>query len=84
MMRDLGKKNIVIELNTPLATLPNALKTYDVELKDQSLIYHDKDDAQHSIQGVLSALTEEGIQINDIVTKQKRLEDIFVELVNHS
>lgn len=84
MMRDLGKKNIVIELKTPLASLPNALKAYDVELKDQSLIYHDKDDAQHSIQGVLSVLTEEGIQINDIVTKQKRLEDIFVELVNHS
>jgi ABC-2 type transport system ATP-binding protein len=84
LMRDLGKKQLVLNLQEPLAEVPQQLKNYQLELSDDrtDLTYtYDTTRERTGITALLSDLSEAGIHFNDLHTSQSSLEEIFVDLV---
>jgi ABC-2 type transport system ATP-binding protein len=84
LMRKLGKKQLTLTLQEPLATLPDGLQTQGLELAPdgESLIF--TYDAQHErtgISGLLAELGKAGVKFRDLQTRESSLEDIFVNLV---
>jgi ABC-2 type transport system ATP-binding protein len=84
LMRKLGKKQLTLHLQSPLASIPAALAGLPLELaKDgNELIYHfDTQQSETGIAGLLRKLGEVGIEFKDLHTAESSLEDIFVNLV---
>lgn len=87
LMQRLGQKQLTIELQDPLTELPSKLSDYGIILADgsQSLIYtYNMRSGRSGINQILSNLTQSGIIIKDLQTKQSSLEDIFMSLVNET
>jgi len=85
LMRKLGRKQLVLQLQTPLQAVPPGLEAYRLELAAQGgeLIYSFDAQAEHTgIADLLRALAERGIEFRDLQTSQSSLEDIFVSLVS--
>jgi ABC-2 type transport system ATP-binding protein len=84
LMRKLGRKQLTLHLEQPLARLPAALSAYNLALADNGaeLIYtYDERGDRTGITALLRALPEAGIRFKDLQTTQSSLEDIFVTLV---
>jgi ABC-2 type transport system ATP-binding protein len=84
LMRKLGKKQLTLQLQTPLAAIPAALGGLALEIaKDgNELIYRfDTQASETGIAGLLRKLNEQGIEFKDLHTAESSLEDIFVNLV---
>jgi ABC-2 type transport system ATP-binding protein len=84
LMRKLGKKQLTLELQSPLAAVPEGLGEYTLELaaSGHQLIYSfDAQADQSGIAGLLRRLDELKIEFKDLHTEQSSLEDIFVDLV---
>ncbi|KDB10715.1 Polyamine-transporting ATPase [Burkholderia sp. lig30] len=86
LMRKLGKKQLTLLLERPLAQLPPALAPFGLELADggAALVYtydSQRDDA--SIVSLMHALGAAGIGFRDLQTTQSSLEDIFVSLIDN-
>ncbi|WP_333630519.1 ABC transporter ATP-binding protein [Agrobacterium cavarae] len=84
LMRKLGRKQLSLELTTPVKTLPASLSPFHLQLSEEGtcLTYeYDGNGEQGRIAELLSALASEGIHFKDISTRQSSLEDIFVALV---
>ena len=85
LMRDLGKKQLLLHLNDPLDAVPAELARYDLELGDDSLelTYNYDTKGEHTgITDLMKDLRGAGIRFNDLQTSQSSLEEIFVDLVN--
>jgi ABC-2 type transport system ATP-binding protein len=85
LMRDMGKKHLVLNLQQPLAEVPAELSAYQLELSDdrRDLTYtYDTKRERTGITALLGDLSNAGIQFNDLQTSQSSLEDIFVDLVH--
>jgi len=84
LMRKLGKKQLTLQLQTPLTAIPAALGGLPLEIaKDgNELIYRfDTQASETGIAGLLRKLNEQGIEFKDLHTAESSLEDIFVNLV---
>jgi ABC-2 type transport system ATP-binding protein len=83
LMRKLGKKQLTLHLQTPLAQLPPALATLGLTLTQDGndLVYGYDGREQPNISDLLTAVEGQGIRFKDIQTAQSSLEDIFVDLV---
>lgn len=84
LMRKMGKKQLILQLQSPLERVPARLAAYRLDLAEQGseLVYtYDTQHENTGIAGLLKALTELGISFNDLRTEQTSLEDIFVNLV---
>ncbi len=84
LMKELGRKQLFIHLQTPLETLPASLGDFDLELvaDGAELCYtYDTRGERTGITRLLSELQATGIAYNDLRTSQSSLEDIFVDLV---
>ncbi|MGE3148096.1 MAG: ABC transporter ATP-binding protein [Pseudorhodoplanes sp.] len=84
LMRKLGKKQLVLHLQEPLAAIPASLAAYGLTLSDNGddLIYsYDTQGERTGIAPLLSDLSQAGIRFKDLLTEQSSLEDIFVSLV---
>ncbi|MBZ9537355.1 MULTISPECIES: ABC transporter ATP-binding protein [Modicisalibacter] len=84
LMRQLGRKELMLQLATPLAALPEALAGRGLTLDDagRQLVY--TYDAQQDATGIaelLRAVDAAGLEVTDLQTRQSSLEDIFVGLV---
>jgi ABC-2 type transport system ATP-binding protein len=83
LMRQLGRKQLTLHLQQPLAAVPPQLAAYRLELAEagNALVY--TYDAQRStgISALLADLGRAGIDFKDVNTTQSSLEDIFVDLV---
>ncbi len=87
LMRKLGKKQLTLQLNTALDTIPDSLATFGLELgpKRDELIYtYDTRAERTGITSLLGAMSSAGISFSDLNTTQSSLEDIFVDLVRAS
>jgi len=87
LMQRLGQKQLTIELQDPLEDLPSKLSDYDIVLAAdrQSLIYtYNMRSGRTGINQILSNLTQSGIIVKDLQTKQSSLEDIFMSLVSET
>jgi ABC-2 type transport system ATP-binding protein len=85
LMHKLGKRQLVVELETPLPALPEALSSWALELSEEGeqLIYtYDPHKTHTGIHELLQAIREAGLVIKDVNTTKTTLEEIFVNLVN--
>jgi ABC-2 type transport system ATP-binding protein len=85
LMRELGKKELVLHLAERLDAIPSGFDGYRLELSEEGseLKYHYDTKGEHTgITTLLGALHDAGIRFNDLNTSQSSLEEIFVELVN--
>jgi len=84
LMRKLGRKQLSLELTTPITVIPDSLGSFNLLLSaDGSCLTYEYDGngEQGRIAGLLSMLSAENIQFRDISTRQSSLEDIFVALL---
>jgi ABC-2 type transport system ATP-binding protein len=84
LMRELGRKELVLHLSEPLAEVPPQLVHYQLDLGEDrcSLTYHyDTNRDSTGITALLGELRAADIYFNDLETSQSSLEDIFVDLV---
>ena len=85
LMRKLGKRQLTLQLQSPLAQLPAALAEYALELAQDghALVFNfDAHSRETGIPGLLRRLSELGIEIRDLHSEESSLEDIFVGLVS--
>ncbi|MGB3718453.1 MAG: multidrug ABC transporter ATP-binding protein [Proteobacteria bacterium] len=84
LMRRLGKKQLILELHEPLASIPESLAQHRLTLAadGHELIFTYDTQAQRTgITALLRDLAEAGIRFRDLRTTQSSLEEIFVDLV---
>jgi ABC-2 type transport system ATP-binding protein len=84
LMRKLGKKQLTLHLQTPLAAIPEGLAGLPLELAKEGteLVYNfDTQNSETGIAGLLRRLSELGIEFKDLHTAESSLEEIFVNLV---
>lgn len=82
LMKKLGSKQLILELQQPLAEIPGALKSYDLSLDGSKLVFtYDSNNPNNGICDLLEQLKVDNIRYDDLNTKQSSLEDIFVNLV---
>ena len=84
LMRQLGKKQLMLHLHDPLERVPAALADHKLALSDDHtrLIYdYDSRGQRTGITHLLADLSAAGIRFKDLQTSQSSLEDIFVSLV---
>ncbi len=84
LMRKLGKKQLTLQLNSKLDSIPSELAGYGLELAadGSELIYtYDTQTERTGITALLADLNATGIKFQDLQTEQSSLEDIFVSLV---
>lgn len=84
LMQRMGQRQMKIELNEPISTIPDNLSRYKLEYskEDQSLTYHYEATGERTgIASLFAELSNAGIVLRDVQTRQSSLEDIFVDLV---
>jgi len=84
LIKKMGQKKLIIELQSPINSIPLALKKYNLDLsKDGSNLfytYNTKSEAT-GITSLLYSLRKNEIKLKDLKTEQSSLETIFVNLV---
>ena len=84
LMKQLGQKQMTLQLIDPLPELPAALDEHALELSEDklSLTYtYETTRERTGITQLLARLAEHGIRFKDLETTQSSLEEIFVNLV---
>ena len=87
LMQKMGKRQLILQLQSPIAELPAVLRERQVELADggrQLLYTFDAKGDDTGIASLLKQLNELGIDLKDLRTEESSLEDIFVSLVSKS
>jgi ABC-2 type transport system ATP-binding protein len=85
LMRKLGKKQLSLQLQTPLQSIPAALAGLPLELvkEGSTLVYtFDTQTEETGIAPLLKQLAELRIDFKDLHSSESSLEDIFVSLVH--
>lgn len=85
LMRKLGKKQLSLQLQTPLQAIPGALAGLPLELTEEghTLVYtFDTQTDETGIAALLKQLAELHIDFKDLHSSESSLEDIFVSLVH--
>ncbi len=86
IMRKLGKRQLTLSLQEPMADLPAGLADWQLALTDEGhcLLYtFDAHEENTGIPSLLRRMSDLGIGFTDLATSQSSLEDIFVDLVSH-
>ncbi|GFE50714.1 multidrug ABC transporter ATP-binding protein [Roseobacter cerasinus] len=84
LMARMGQKQLDVQLSEPLEAVPDALARYNLTLCDNgcTLTYaYDTRAERTGITKLLRDVSETGLVLRDVVTRQSSLEDIFVGLV---
>ncbi|WP_018262015.1 ABC transporter ATP-binding protein [Methylobacterium sp. WSM2598] len=84
LMRKLGRKQLILHLQTRLPALPDTLSDHRLDLSEDgcALTYtYDSQGERTGITALLTDLRAAGIRFRDLETRQSSLEDIFVGLV---
>ncbi len=87
LMRKLGKKQLTLQLQEPLAVLPDGLAGFNLEIAGEghALVYtFDTQQEQTGIATLLRRLNEHGIDFKDLHSSESSLEEIFVSLVHRN
>ncbi|MDG1907143.1 MAG: ABC transporter ATP-binding protein [Arenicella sp.] len=85
LMSKMGKKQLVIDLREPIASIPESLSKYAIEMSEggETVTYtYDTTADATGITALLQDFSAAGMQLKDIRTTQSSLEDIFVDLVH--
>jgi ABC-2 type transport system ATP-binding protein len=85
LMKKLGRKQLTLQLQEPMAAIPAGLDGWRLELKAEGheLEYcFDANEESTGIPPLLKRMSDLGIGFKDLNTRQSSLEDIFVSLVS--
>ena len=85
LMRKMGSKRLVLQLNKPLSVVPPQVSKYNVTLSadGNELVYtYDTKAEESGITRLLDDLDAGGVHFKDLQTSQSSLEEIFVGLVH--
>jgi ABC-2 type transport system ATP-binding protein len=84
LMKKLGKKQLTLHLQEPIARIPPELDSWNLELKadGHDLVYTVDGADGRDISALLKGIGELPIVVKDLQTHQSSLEDIFVKLVS--
>ena len=85
LMKQLGKKELMLHLQEPLATIPPGLAEWSLELNaagTELRLTFQAGEEQSCIPALLRRIGELGIEFRDLNTRQSSLEEIFVDLVS--
>ena len=84
LMHRLGQRQMKIALETPLHALPENLSRYNlVRGEDPHILYYMYGEGGSAIGALLSDMAAAGLNLADVETHQRSLEDIFVSLVRN-
>jgi ABC-2 type transport system ATP-binding protein len=84
LMQKLGKRQLTLHLQAPLAAIPESLAAYALELAadgDELVYSFDAQSEGTGIAELMRQLSGLGIDFKDLRTSESSLEDIFVSLV---
>ena len=84
LMHKLGKRQLIVELKTPVDRVPDVLAPWVLELSadGNQLIYtYDPHNIHTGVSELLDAIKQAGLSVKDLQTTQSSLEEIFVNLV---
>ena len=87
LMKKLGRKTLVLDLDIPLTSIPASLSTWDLSLGSagSQLVYNYlATDQDTRVSSLLTKISDAGIIYKDIHTNQSSLEEIFIQLVKSS
>lgn len=87
LMKQLGRKQLTLELQEKIAAIPESLSAHALELsKDgQSLLFeYDTQAERTGITRLLADLSDAGLSVRDLETKQSSLEQVFLTLVEET
>ncbi|AXS39455.1 ABC transporter ATP-binding protein [Breoghania sp. L-A4] len=87
LMRKLGRKQLTLVLQEPITAVPESLSDRALELSEdgEQLVYtYDTQSERTGITALLSELSDAGIRLKDLQTKQSSLEEIFVNLLRET
>jgi ABC-2 type transport system ATP-binding protein len=85
LMKKLGRKQLTLQLQEPLAAVPAELAEWKLELAADGteLVYSfDVNDERTGVPSLMRRMADLGIGFKDLNTKQSSLEEIFVSLVH--
>ncbi|MCK4742430.1 MAG: ABC transporter ATP-binding protein [Sulfuriflexus sp.] len=85
LMHKLGKRQLVIELEQAVDSIPATLSAWSLELSTDHmhLTYtYDPRNPEKGVANLLSAISDAGLLLKDVETSQSSLEDIFIDLVH--
>ena len=85
LMKKLGKKQLTLNLQEPMAAIPAELGDWRLALNAEGSELEYTFDANAECTGIpslLSRMSDLGIGFKDLNTRQSSLEDIFVRLVS--
>ena len=84
LMRKMGKKNLILELEEPITQIPDSLQSFDLKVsasgKEMTFVY-DTRAQDNRVADLLDRLKDSGVKCWDLHTEESSLEDIFIELV---
>ncbi len=84
LLRQLDTKSLTVTIDPPLATLPDELSCYTVELRDATrLVFHYPPSRVHA-GDILSAIAAAGLRVIEVTTRETELEDIFLKLTHEA
>ncbi|WP_432696136.1 ABC transporter ATP-binding protein [Marinobacterium sp. YM272] len=85
LMQKLGQKQLHLHLQSPISSLPEELAEFNLDLaEDGSLLTYTFDAHQDTtgIARLMRSLSQLGMDLKDLQSKQSSLEEIFVSLVH--
>ncbi|MHA7870388.1 MAG: ABC transporter ATP-binding protein [Salipiger thiooxidans] len=85
LMKRLGRKELRVELDEPVAAIPATLQDRSLRLEeDGRVLVYDYDTAAErtGLAHLMSELSAAGLRVRDVDTRKSTLEDIFVGLVH--
>jgi len=84
LMKKMGKKHLLLSLKIPLEKLPSALQRDYISLSEdkQNIVVEYGHDVIVDVAEILQILKESKIEVEEMVTKQSSLEEIFIDLIN--
>ena len=87
LIKKLGQKKLIIELQEKIVKIPNNLKNYNLVLKKdgtQITYTYDTKNDRTGITTLLNLIREEGLNLKDLNTEKSSLESIFINLVKEA
>jgi len=84
LMSQLGRKHLRLELQAPLAEVPESLSRHGLTLADagRTMIFdYDSQAKRTGITRLISDLAAAGISVRDLDSRQSSLEEVFLKLV---
>jgi ABC-2 type transport system ATP-binding protein len=85
LMRKLGRRQLTLLLQEPMAEIPAGLADWNLKLADggNALEYvFDCNDERTGVPSLLRRMTDLGVGFKDLATRESSLEEIFVSLVS--